>query len=45
MPSPAKTFAVLEAFNPLTKPTEVSENESVAKLTQTLQKYLGVDAH
>ncbi len=45
VPSPANTFAVLEAFDPLTKPTEVSENESVAKLTHALQKYLCVDAH
>jgi hypothetical protein len=44
-PSPANTFAVLEAFNPLTKPTEVSENQSVAKVAQALQEYLGVDVH
>ena len=42
VPSPANTFAVLEAFDPLTKPTEVSKNESVAKLTRALQTYLGV---
>jgi len=45
VPSTANTLAVLEAFNPLTTPTEVSENETVAKLTNSLQKFLGVDAH